>query len=190
MENEGDQDIIIDSALTLEQALSQTQELPVPQEVLDRQRLIDVEYYSFDKKLHKGQVVIDKDLVEDIKGAFDLIKHTQFPVHSVIPIGDLRFLSDDEKSMSANNSSGFCYRKIAGRDQLSNHAFGRAVDINPYLNPYIRSDYHQPEGVEYDPSLQGAITADGQLVQYFKGKGWEWGGDWIDRKDYMHFEKP
>lgn len=190
MEDESGQSIIIDSALTLEQALSQRQELPTPQEVLDRQRLIDVEYYSFDKKFHRGQIVIDQDLVEDVRGAFDLIRQTQFPVHSVIPIGDLRFLSDDEKSANANNSSGFCYRTIAGRDRLSNHAFGRAIDINPYLNPYIRSDYHQPKGVEYDPNVLGAITVDGQLVQYFKSKRWEWGGDWMDRKDYMHFEKP
>lgn len=189
-EDKTGQRIIIDSTLTLKEALIQRQAFPAPKEVLGRQRIINVEYYSFDGKLHKGQIVFNQDLAEDVKGAFELIKRIKFPIQSAIPIGDLRFLNDDERSAYANNSSGFCYRTIAGKDALSNHAFGRAIDINPYLNPYIRADYHQPEGVEYDPSLPGAITADGNLVQYFKSKGWEWGGDFSDRKDYMHFEKP
>ena len=28
-----------------------------------------------------------------------------------------------------------------------------------------------------------------QVVNYFKSKGWEWGGDWTSLKDYQHFEK-
>lgn len=183
-------EIIVDSNLTLEDALAQRQELPAPKDVLDLLELAEVEYFSFDGDLHHGQIVVHKDLVTDVKDIFELIKRTNFPIHSVIPMGDLRFLSDDEKSMGANNSSGFCYRTVAKTKRLSNHALGRAIDINPYLNPYIREDYHQPEGVEYDPTLPGAITADGELVAFFKSRGWEWGGDWTDRKDYMHFEKP
>lgn len=184
------EEVILDSNLTLVDALAQKSEMPAPQEVLDRQRLIDVQYYSFDKKLHQGQIVVDVDLVDDIKDAFDLIKETKFPIQSVIPIGDLKFLNDDEKSVYANNSSGFNFRFIAKTNKFSNHAFGRAIDINPYINPYIRDDYRQPKGVDYNPDLPGALTADGPIVQFFKSRGWEWGGDWTDRKDYQHFEKP
>ncbi|OHA47116.1 MAG: hypothetical protein A3A80_01715 [Candidatus Terrybacteria bacterium RIFCSPLOWO2_01_FULL_44_24] len=184
------EDIIVDSAFTLEQALKQRQELPVPEEILERQRIVEVLYYSFDDKLHKGQIVVDTSLAVDVKGAFDLIKRIKFPVYSVIPIVDKLFLYDDEKSMSLNNSSGFNYRMIAKTNKLSNHAFGRAIDINPAINPYIREDYRYPEGVEYDSNLPGAMTADGKVVKYFKMHGWAWGGDWTDTKDYMHFEKP
>ena len=29
-----------------------------------------------------------------------------------------------------------------------------------------------------------------QVVNYFKSKGWEWGGDWKKFKDAPHFQKP
>lgn len=188
MKKTPDQRIIIDSNLSLEEVLVQRQQLPAPKEILDRQRILDVTYYSYDKKLHRGQIVVDVDLVSDVKGAFDLIREIKFPVKSVIPLVDRRFMSDDQKSVSLNNSSGFNYRTIAKTNRLSNHAFGRAIDINPAINPYIRDDYRSPPGVEYDPLLPGAIVAEGKIVVYFKKRGWTWGGDWKDRKDYMHFE--
>lgn len=182
--------IIIDATFTLEEILKQRQELPAPQEVLDKQRIVNVLYYSFDRKLHQGQMIVDLDLVEDTKGVFDLIKRIKFPVYSVIPMMDRRFMSNDERSMSLNNSSGFNYRMIAGTNKLSNHAKGRAFDINPMQNPYIRPDYRYPPGADYDPKVPGTITSDAEIVQYLKDKRWIWGGNWTDRKDYMHFEKP
>lgn len=181
--------IIIDSNYALEDILRQRQSMPAPKKILKRQRLVNVLYYSFDKKLHKGQIVVDVSLVNDIEGAFDLIYKIKFPVQSVISIIDRRFMSNDDKSMSFNNSSGFNYRTISRTVKLSNHAFGRAIDINPFLNPFI-GDFIQPEGATYDPSVPGTITKDGKIVNYFKKRGWTWGGVWIDRKDYMHFEKP
>lgn len=185
-----DKGIIIDSNFTLEEVLRQRQELPAPREVLGRQRILEVTYYSSDGKLHKGQIVVDVDLVAEVKGAFDLIRKTKFPIHSVIPFIDRRFMSEDVRAASLNNSSGFNYRTIAKTNRLSNHAFGRAIDINPAINPLIQGDYRQPKGAEYDPKVPGTIVAEGELVAYFKEKGWGWGGDWTDRKDYMHFEKP
>lgn len=182
--------VIVDSAMRPENIRSLRQGMQPPKAILERQRLIDVEYYSFDGKLHRGQIIVDVDLVNDIVGLFDLIKRIKFPIKSVIPVSDSRFMSDDDRSAYANNSSGFNYRYIAKTTKLSNHSFGRAIDLNPAINPYIRDDYRQPEGVEYDPSVVGTITQGGEIVDYLKSKGWAWGGDWTDRKDYMHFEKP
>lgn len=181
---------IIDSSMTREEALVGPFEISPPHEVLDVQELVDVYYQSFDGSLHKGQIVVNREVADDVAGLFELIRSIGFPIKSVIPIGDLRFMNDDDRSAYANNSSGFNYRMIAKTDRLSNHSFGRAIDLNPYINPYIREDYSQPEGVEYDPQLPGAITSDGPIVEFLKSRGWEWGGDWADRKDYMHFEKP
>lgn len=185
-----DEGIIVCSNFALEEVLRQRQESPAPQEVLARQRILEVTYYSFDDKLHKGQIVVDVDLVEDVKGAFDLIRKTKFPIHSVIPFIDRRFMSNDERAASLNNSSGFNYRMVAKTSRLSNHAFGRAIDVNPAINPFIQGDHRLPEGAKYDPKVPGTIVAEGELVAYFRGRGWVWGGDWTDRKDYMHFEKP
>lgn len=47
--------------------------------------------------------------------------------------------ADDERSMTANNTSAFCYRTVAGSTKLSTHSRGLAVDINPLYNPYVKS---------------------------------------------------
>lgn len=135
-------------------------------------------------------MVVNVDLVTDTKEAFDLIRKTRFPVKSVIPFVDRRRMSEAEKASSMNNSSAFNYRLIAGSDKLSNHAFGRAFDINPQLNPLIKDGRVLPPSAKYDSQAPGTIVGDEEFAIYLKSKGWEWGGDWADFKDYMHFEKP
>lgn len=183
-------EVIIDSAMSYEEAIAQNPDNPCPKEILLKQQLIEVQYLSFDGKIHQGQIVVDQDLVEDVKATFVLLLAEKFPVTSAIPISDPRFRWDDETSMQANNSSGFNYRTIAKSTKLSNHALGQAFDINPKLNPYIREDFVQPEGAVYDPSKPGTLTPESKVVAFLKEKGWEWGGEWKDRKDYQHFEKP
>lgn len=183
------EEVIVDSNLSLEEVLKRKQILPAPNEVLGRQRILEVLYYSFDNRLHQGQIVVDFDLVADVKGAFDLIKKIKFPIKSVIPFVDRRLMSEMERAASLNNSSGFNYRMIAKTNNLSNHAFGRAIDINPAINPLVRGDERIPVGAEYDPKVPGTIISGGELVAYFEEKGWEWGGNWVGLKDYMHFEK-
>lgn len=39
-------------------------------------------------------------------------------------------MANDNKSMSANNTSAFNYRVISGTKKLSNHSYGLAIDIN------------------------------------------------------------
>jgi hypothetical protein len=181
--------VIIDSDLSLEYVLLNRQKVPAPQEVLDRQRILDVTYYSFDGKLHQGQIVVDVDLVADVKGAFDLIKITKFPVKSVIPFVDRRLMLEAEKASSLNNTSAFNYRLMTDSNKFSNHAFGRAFDINPSLNPFIKGNEVLPLAAKYDIKIPGTIVGNEEFMTYLKSRGWEWGGDWTDRKDYMHFEK-
>lgn len=88
--------IVIDSDLTIEEALKQNLERPAPKNILKRQRLLDVLYYGFDGRVHKGQIVVDRDLVNDIKGAFDLILKEKFPIKAVIPSADKRYKWDDD----------------------------------------------------------------------------------------------
>lgn len=165
-----------------------------PNELRRRQRLITIKYYSMDKQVHQGQLVIDKELVNDVKKVFALALKERFPVYSVIPISDKRFRKenrwDDELSMEANNSSAFNYREITGGGRPSNHAYGRAVDINTFLNPYIKGDLILPHGSSYDPKIDGTLMADSPIVREFLRLGWTWGGNWTSPIDYQHFEKP
>jgi peptidoglycan LD-endopeptidase CwlK len=184
--------MIIDSNLTHEEAIEivKNGDITPPDEVLKDQQLIDVQYYSFDGKIHRGQIVVNKKLAQDVLDAFELMKELKFPIKRAIPAAHKMFGSDDQKMIAADNASGFNYRYIAKTTKLSNHSFGRAIDINPMQNPYIRSDLYEPKGAVYDTSAPGTLTPNHPIVKFFKERGWDWGGDWTDRKDYMHFEKP
>jgi len=182
--------IIIDSAMTREQALLFGLPENCPEDVLNQMTIVDVKYISFDQQLHKGQVVIHRDLEKDIKTIFELALSLKFPITQVTPISDERFNWDDTTSMEANNTSAFNYRmKIGKPGEISMHGRGRAIDINPRLNPYIRGSLIHPAGSTYQPGNAGVLTADHPLVLRFKELGWSWGGDWVDLKDYQHFEK-
>lgn len=169
---------IIDSHMSLEQALQGVLLLGCPEDIKGKQRLVIVKYYSFDDKVHQGQLVINCNLVDDIKYAFQVALEEKFPICSVIPITKFRW--NDDLSMAVNNSSGFNYRMISGTKCLSVHAFGRAVDINPVQNPCIRVADSQasPAGAKYDPvNNKGTLTKDSAIVKTLLSRGWEWGGD-------------
>ena len=164
-----------------------------PEEILRRQELVRVWYYSFDERIHRGQLVIDELLVDEVLAVFRLALEKRFPINSVIPVSHSRFLLsgvwDDDLSMRANNSSGFNYRMIAGTSQLSAHALGRAIDINPMQNPFVRNDVIQPPGAQYDPRQSGTLTRGCPVVNAFLELGWFWGADLTSLKDYQHFQK-
>ena len=105
----------------------------------------------------------------------------------MIPISEYNW--SDEMSMRDNNTSAFNYRYVSGTKILSMHAQGLAIDINPLQNPYVKNGNCSPDGSSYDTSKRGTFRPNSEIVEAFKDKGWEWGGDWKDRKDYQHFEK-
>src|SRR6266404_2734321 len=152
---------IIDSRMSKKEAF-EGKDPKCPDAIQKRQRLVRVKYYSTDKQIHQGQLVIDRDLQKDIKKVFALALKEHFPIYSVIPISDKRFRKDnrwdDELSMEANNSSAFNYREVTGGGRLSNHAYGRAIDINTFLNPYLKGNIILPHGATYDPRVAGTFT--------------------------------
>jgi len=184
---------IIDSKMTESDAFDGL-DPKCPKEIRERQEVVKLKYYSADGKIHQGQLVIDAALKNDIKKVFALALKERFPIYSVIPISGKRFRKDgrwdDELSMAANNTSAFNYREITGGGRLSNHASGRAIDINPFQNPYIKDGIVLPHGAKYDPSIAGTFTSDHPIVRAFLQLGWVWGGNWTSPKDFQHFEKP
>ena len=181
---------IIDSELTLEEALRPNPNFFLSPEIFERQIILQVMYISFDGKFHRGQIVIDKDLEKDVTDFFKFLLEQNFPLNKVVPVAHKKFNFDDALSMAQNNSSGFNPRNIAGGDKPSNHAFGRAIDINPFQNPYIKNDLVEPKGAVYDTGKPGTFAAESPIVQFLKSRGFFWGGDYKDLKDYHHFEKP
>lgn len=177
-------EIIIDSKVTLKQALEGKE---IPEANRKYLKIIDVQYYSFDNKVHTGQLVVHEDLAQDLKEIFAVIKKRRFPIKKVVPVNIYKW--DDDASMLDNNTSAFNYRVVSGTRTFSNHATGKAIDINPFLNPMIKGDRVSPEGAVYNPEKPGTISKRSWLLMEFRKRGWRWGGDWVNSKDYQHFEK-
>lgn len=181
----GNLELIVDSDMTFEQAIRGTK---APKEILDSLVLLDIYYFSFDQKLHKGQLVVHSELKDEILEIFEMVKILKYPIAKAIPI--VKYNWSDEKSMLDNNTSSFNYRTISGTNRLSLHARGRAIDINPFLNPVINSDGSiVPKGAVYDVKIIGTLYSSHPLVLEFKRLGWRWGGDFQSYKDYHHFDK-
>ncbi len=178
---------IIDSNISL---LEATQGTTAPDSIIKELVIIDVEYFSTDSLLHRGQIVVNRKIEQDVKHIFEYIKSIKYPVESVIPI---KFdLPDGNTSMAAlNNTYSFHYRTVANNSKkLSKHSLGLAIDFNPFDNPYISKNGKViPKGGTYEPSKRETLTKDCHLVKRFISLGWTWGGNWEDPKDYMHFER-
>ena len=183
---------VVDSAMTPEEAFEGLA-ASCPPTIRDQQMVVPVGYWGFDAREHQGQVVVDRDLAADVAAVFAVALREKFPIRSVIPVSAPRFRQDgawsDDLSMAADNTSSFNYRPITGGKTLSNHALGRAIDINPFHNPYVKGSTVLPTGSKYDPSTPGTLTADHPVTRAFLDRGWDWGGNWKSLKDFQHFEK-
>ena len=176
--------VIKDCNFTLVEALKGVK---APRDILSKLTIVTVTYYSFDGKQHSGQLVISKELGKDIKTVFQKILEKKFPIAKVIPISKYNWV--DTLSMKDNNTSCFIYRKISGAKTLSKHSYGRAVDINPFLNPRIKNGKSEPYNARYLPGKPGVFSGNNVIVNEFLKLGWKWGGSWKQSKDYQHFEK-
>ena len=183
---------IVDSQMTWEEAMNGLS-IDCPNFIKDNQTLVDVMYLGFDRRIHKGQILIDYRLARDVQSVFRTSIHEKFPIQSVIPIAHPAFVKNnrwnDQLSMQANNTTCFNYREITNGTKLSRHALGYAIDINPKYNPYIKGDVVEPKNSRYDTTQPGTLTDRHPLVKAFMLLNWSWGGDWNTLKDYQHFEK-
>lgn len=182
-------EIIIDSQMTFDEAIAGTK---APQDMINQLVLINVDYYSTDNKLHRGQLLINRSIEKDIVAIFDSIKVWRFPIIQAVPI--VAFDWDDNLSMAANNTSSFCYRKVAGSNNLSRHAEGMAIDINPFFNPMIWKPPYEnrpvrPENAQYNKEVPGTLYLEHPVVQEFLKRNFVWGYNFSRYHDIHHFHK-
>jgi len=181
----GTEEIIIDSSMSFSEAVEGTN---APEEVILSLSLMDVLYYSFDGLKHQGQIIVSRDLEDDVFEIFNFIEKILFPVEKVVPI--VAYQWNDYNSIADNNSSSFNFRVIEGTTTLSMHSLGKAIDINPVQNPVIHPDgFISPAGAKYQTQERGTFTTGSPVVQEFLKRGWHWGGNFDQPKDYHHFEK-
>lgn len=158
---------------------------------LDDLRLLTLTHWGFDGEVHRGRLVVNHDAATAMLGAMRTLFRLHYPIRQMRLVD--AYGADDHRSMAADNTSAFNCRFVAGSGGVwSEHAYGRALDLNPLENPYVTESGYvsPPAGAPYaDRSrhAKGLIHRGGPVVTAFAAVGWAWGGNWPWPRDYQHF---
>ena len=159
---------------------------PVPRR---RLRLIRTLHVSFRGRAETGRLIVHATEVDEVKAVLRRLYNQRFPIRRMNLID--RYGGSDRRSMDADNTSAFNCRFVAGTTRWSEHAYGRAMDINPIENPYVNGTHVSPEAgrpyADRSRRAKGMIHRGDVVYRAFRRRGWEWGGDWQPIKDYQHF---
>jgi hypothetical protein len=155
-------------------------------------RVLRIGYWGFDRRTHRGRLVVAASSVDAVRGAFEALFRKHFPIRRMRLVDD--YGGSDYASIEADNTSAFNCRNATGSSRFSEHAYGRAIDINPIENPYVYPDGTTVHGasrpyLDRKRHRRGMAFRGGVLVQAFAGVGWSWGGLWRPPSgtDYQHF---
>lgn len=177
---------------------------PVPADVLARSSwkaecpvtvddlaYITMTHWGFDGRPHTGEMIVHASVAEDIAWVFGQLFEAGFPIEQMRVIDEYEI--DLPPTGDWNDTTSFVCRDAVGSGSWSQHAFGLAVDVNPFHNPYLKGDLVLPELASHylDRDLgQTGMISDGDVVyQAFAEIGWAWGGNWNSLKDWMHFSQ-
>ncbi|HEX6194860.1 MAG TPA: M15 family metallopeptidase [Jiangellaceae bacterium] len=175
---------------------------PIPENVLVRStwdsdcpvgtddlRYITMTFWGFDDHTYIGEMIVNQSVADEIVGVFEQLYEARFPIEEmrVVDAPEL----DAPPTGDGNNTTAFVCRPTTLSDSWSEHAYGMAVDLNPFHNPYQRGDAVLPElagaYLDRERDLPGMITQGDIVTEAFAAIGWGWGGEWSTLKDWMHF---
>jgi hypothetical protein len=155
-------------------------------------RTITMNFYGFDKRMHRGVLIVRKDLTSKvIRGFSSAISH-RYPVAKMN--NPNVYGGNDPKQMAADNTSGFNCRKVVGNPyKMSPHSYGIAIDVNTVRNPYrdAKGKWWPANGKKYvkrTPRKFGMLTKNSSLTKSLRKDKFFWGGFWSPGRDYQHFE--
>jgi hypothetical protein len=154
--------------------------------------LLRLPYRDFEDRTQFGPMIVAKSVADRVAAIFQEIYDSgAFRISRIALVDD--YGGDDDRSIAANNTSGFNCRTTEGGG-VSQHARGLAIDINPVQNPYVAHGVTEPEaGKDFDapakrhPGMIGVIVKGDVVYRAFAKRGWRWGGEWAHSKDYQHF---
>ena len=157
---------------------------------LDDLRYVTVSFWGFDDTAHTGELLVHRRAARDIVGVFRTLFRKRFPIEEmrVVRAEELEFPPTGD----GNNTTSFVCRPSRGSTSWSQHAYGLAIDVNPFHNPYVKGDLVLPELASAYADRErgrraGMVLPDGPVVAAFSDIGWGWGGTWSSPKDWMHF---
>lgn len=168
---------------------------------LDELRYIKVLHYNYKHEIQVGELIVNKAIALDCVEIFHELFQSEYEIETMRLVDDYwtgDSVESDTNSIAHNNTSSFNYRTVPGSGSLSNHAKGRAIDINPLQNPYVKyksdgsfAHYYKDMELYLDRNSgkEHMITHQDECYKIFRKYGFTWGGDWNSVKDYQHFEK-
>ncbi len=149
-------------------------------------------FWGFDHHRHTGELLLNRSVADDVVGVFRTLYEERFPFEElrVTPRSEL----DAPPTGDGNDTGSFVCRATTGSTTTySQHAYGLAIDLDPFQNPYTKGDLVLPElasaYLDRGDVRPGMITPDGGVVRAFASIGWTWGGTWSSLKDYQHFSQ-
>lgn len=177
---------------------------PVPPEVLARSSwspecpvavadlaYVTVSHFGFDGELHTGELLVNAAAAEDLVEVFRRLHEVRFPIEQMRVIRAEEI--DAPPTGDWNDTTSFVCRPAVGSGSWSQHAYGLAVDINPFHNPYLKGDLVLPElasaYTDRSEIRPGMIVPEDVVTEAFREIGWGWGGNWSSLKDWMHFSR-
>lgn len=161
---------------------------------LDELAYVTMPFWGFDRQLHMGEMIVNESVAEQVVNAFEVLHEARFAIE------EMRVVTREEVDSwhtaptgDVNVTSSFECREAAQSSHWSQHAYGLAIDINPFHNPYVRGDLVAPElaSAYVDRSWRrpGMIFEGDRVTRAFDAIGWGWGGRWTSLKDWMHFSQ-
>jgi hypothetical protein len=126
---------------------------------------------------------------EPLTRVFQRLFDARFPIEDmhVTPVSEL----DTPNTGDGNATAAFVCRPTRGSSRWSEHAYGLAIDINPFQNPYVRDGGVIPglaaSYVDRADVRPGTLMPGGGVIEAFAAIGWQWGGAWSNPIDHVHF---
>jgi hypothetical protein len=157
---------------------------------LDDLRLVRASHWGWDARVHAGRIVVHRDVARDALTVLRRLYAARFPIRLMLPVD--AYGASDFRSIEADNTSAFNCRPVEGTSRWSEHAYGRAIDLNPIENPYVYANgttSHRASRpyLRRSPYRAGMAVEGGVVVRAFDAVGWGWGGRWPGVKDHQHF---
>ncbi|WP_246277601.1 M15 family metallopeptidase [Phytohabitans rumicis] len=152
-------------------------------------RYLTVGFRGFDGRAHTGELLVNRRAADDLVTVFRQLFAADFPIERM-RISSLAELNAPPTG-DGNTTEAFACRPVRGSTVWSQHAYGLAVDLNPFQNPYHKGRVVLPElataYLDRADVRPGMVRPGGPAVRAFAAIGWPWGGNYRSLKDYMHF---
>jgi hypothetical protein len=160
---------------------------------LEKLREVHVRHHTPTEEQASGVLIVHKNVAQETLEIFRKLFQAGFVIQEIRPAA--YGAGDDDHLMATNTTSGFNCRRVTGGKGFSKHSYGRAIDINPLWNPYVKGKkVMPPKGEPYARNRKklnpkGLMLPRSLPVKLFTQAGWTWGGNWKSLKDFQHFEK-